>query len=158
DTENSAAEQVKAAEATVRETVETQFLRLYEARATAQIARSSQTQLNEQLMVAKSKLQAGVLTTADVLRVQVAVANAQQQEIQAQAQEQVARAALLTAIGAAPTDTSVDFEEPKALENVPSEAPALDTAFTQAQQRRPELASSRLDLSAAEHRSDARLY
>ena len=158
DTVESAAQQVHVAEAAVREGVETQYLRLFEARATEGIAQSSQQQLAEQVAVAKSKLAAGVLTTADVLRLEVAVANAKQQEIQAQVSEQVSRAAILTAIGAEPTDTTLDFEEPKELEKTPGPSPSLADAFAQAQKSRPELAAARLDVSAAEHRARSRLF
>ena len=91
-------------------------------------------------------------------RLEVAVANAKQQEIQAQVSEQVSRAAILTAIEAEPTDTTVDFEEPRELEKTPGPSPSLADAFAQAQKSRPELAAAQFNVSAEEHRARSHLY
>jgi outer membrane protein len=146
------AEQLKAQEDGIAEQVRTQYLRLWEAKATEDIARSSQEELNEQLAVSKSKLAAGVLTTADVLRVEVAVANARQQEIQAKAQEEVSRATLLALLNVPPTDITVDFAEPKDLENAPA-PPNLADAVQKADAQRPELAAAHYAESATSHQS-----
>src|SRR5579883_631696 len=73
----------KTVEQTVREAVESGFLRFFEAKAAEEIARASQAQLADQIQLAKARIAAGVLTNADLLRVEVAAANARQQEIQA---------------------------------------------------------------------------
>jgi outer membrane protein len=158
DATGAAEQQVKVAEAALREEVQTQFLRLFEARATEDIAKASQQQLAEQLGIAKSKLAAGVLTTADVLRLQVAAANARQQEIQAQVQEQVSRVAILTDVGLPPDDSTVDFVEPAELEDAGATTPGLTDALAQASKSRPELASARIELSATQHRSQSRTF
>jgi outer membrane protein len=157
DQAGAADQQAKASEAGLREELQTLFLRLFEARATKDIAKTSQEQLGEQLTVAQSKLAAGVLTNADVLRVKVAVANARQQEIQAQAQEESSRAALLADLNLMQTDDSVDFEEPTALENAPP-PPTLTDALSQADGHRPEIAGARLVQSAATHQGWGRLF
>lgn len=153
----AADQQVKGLEAGLREEIQTLFLRLFEARATKEIARTSQEQLNEQLGVAKSKLAAGVLTNADVLRVDVAVANARQQEIQAAAQEMVSRAGILADLNLPQTDDSVDFGQPAALENAPP-PPSLGEALGKADASRPEIAASRLVQSATSHQAWGRLF
>jgi outer membrane protein TolC len=157
DRGRASAEQEKVTEDAIREEVQTQFLRLFEARATEDIARTSQAQLNEELTVTESRLTAGVATNADVLRTKVAVANARQQEIQAQAQEQVARAALLADLNEPATDTSLDFAEPTSLENAPA-PPALQDAVTKAEHSRPELAGARYVQSAADHSHLASIF
>jgi outer membrane protein TolC len=152
DNAAAAAANEHALENNIREAVETQYLRLYEARATEDIARTSQQQLNEQLTVARSKLAAGVLTNADVLRVVVAVANARQQEIQAQAAEQVAHAAILAQLNMAATDETLDFAEPTELETAPA-PPALAEAVAIADRDRPELDAAHHVQAAAGHQS-----
>ncbi len=146
-----------AVDTDIREEVQRQFRQLFEARAMVEVAGVSKKQLSEQLEVARAKLKAGVLTNADVLRLQVAVANAQQQEIQAGAQEEVARAALVSAIGLAPDDTSVDFAEPTLLEEA-SEPPQLSAAILQAEQNRPEVRAASLTAQSADQHASARLF
>ncbi len=149
---------VKAAENAVREQVQTGYLRLFEARALAETARASQEQLVEQVNAAKAKEHAGAGTTADVLRVQVAVANARQQELQAVAQEETARAGLLIAIGLPPTDGSVDFAEPAALENEAAAIPEQGSAIQHAFELRPEVSSARLLSHAADLHERSALF
>jgi outer membrane protein len=156
DVAMSADAELRAAQAGVREDVQTEFLRLFEARALAEIAQASQKQLAEQIAVAQAKLKAGVLTRADVLRLQVAAANARQQEIQAGAEEQVARANLLEALGRRSDDVSVTFAEPVALESVADAPPQLTAAIDGALVRRPELESAQRQASAAQTRALAR--
>ena len=104
--------QLHAAEDQIRSQVRAGYLRYFEAKALQDIARSSQHELGEQVTVAQARVKAGVLTTADVLRVQVALGNAQQQEIVARTQAEIARARLLIAIGLGPDDTSVELIDP----------------------------------------------
>lgn len=155
---DAAGQSVKAEENSVREQVQTGFLRLFEARALGQTARASQEQLGEQVNAAKARERAGAGTTADVLRVQVAVANARQQELQALAQEETARAGLLIAIGLSPVDTAVDFAEPAALEN---DAPADQDQAGMIQHAfalRPEVSATRLLSQAADLHARSALF
>jgi outer membrane protein len=149
---------VQGGEAAIREAVETGYLRYFEAKATEDIAKTSEAELREQEQLAEVRLKAGVLTRADVLRLTVAEANARQQEIQAQAQEQITRAALLTAIGLTPQDTNVVFVEPQALENAPM--PPLDEV--EAQQRafhkRPEAVAKLYDYNSAVYQSRSAFF
>ncbi len=142
-----------AAEAAVREQVREQLLRLYEARALGEIAKASVAQLSEQLQVARSRVEAGVLTNADALRVETALANARQQVIQAQAQEQSEKAGLLIAVGESPY-APVDFAEPILPE--PAALPGLEPAVQLARSRRPELEGARRAETAASRRATAR--
>ena len=93
-TEGSAADraQIAADEADLRANVETQFLRVFEAQALEQIASASVHELGEQVTVAKARLASGVITQADLLRIEVAVANAEQQALEAHSQGATARA------------------------------------------------------------------
>jgi outer membrane protein TolC len=148
---------VRAAEAAVREEVETGFLRIFEARALAATARAAVQQLGEQVEVMKSKLKIGVATNADVLRLQVAVANARQQEIQANAQEKVSRSALLAALGRSVDDASTDFEEPTELEADGASVRPLSEALESAMARRPEIMAVSLQAQAASQHTRAKL-
>ncbi|MFT3712098.1 MAG: TolC family protein [Archangium sp.] len=148
---------VVATERAAREAVETNYLRLYEARAAREVAQASQKQLAEQLVVSKARVEAGAMTNADVLRVEVARANIQQQELQAGVQESAARASLLTMLGF-PLDADVDFAAPLTLEAeadkpVPSVADATSTALS----TRSDLQQQVRLLDAAEATSRSRL-
>ncbi len=159
--EQSAAQraQVAAAEADLRATVETQFLRVFEAQALEQIAGASIHELGEQVTVAKARLQSGVITNADLLRIQVAVANAQQQALEARSQAQTARAQLFAAIGIAPGDAAeLALVEPTERLNAarnPKPAGTLGSLLPLAAQRRPELAQVAHLVSAAERQRRA---
>ncbi len=146
----SAQEDLKTAEADVREQVETQFLAVFEARALAGIAKSSLGQLQKQAQITAVKLAHGVATRADLLRVQVAIANARQQGIQADVQERSARAALLASMGLPPGTTGLDFAAPADPEAQP-EGPAAAEAQQFAQGHRPEIASAAHAEAAAHH-------
>lgn len=147
---------VAAARAQLVESVQVGFLRYFEAKALAGVARASERELAEQVNVAQAKVKAGVLTNADLLRVQVALANAQQQEIQAESQAQVARANLLAAIGIDPTDASVALVEPTSLLTPPGPLPADREAADVALRRRPEIARDKLAAASAAHSRAAR--
>lgn len=148
----------KTLEGNLRAGVRAQFLRMFEARALAGIARASQEQLREQQAVAKERLAAGVLTPADLLRLDVAAANARQQEIQARAAEQTARSNLLIALGRQPHDASVDFVEPVTPEKADEREGELPLLVGRAVQRRTELRSAALLAQAAEANSRSRTY
>ena len=159
--EQSAAQraQVAAGEADLRATVETQFLRVFEAQALEQIAAASIHELGDQVTVAKARLASGVITNADLLRIEVAVANAQQQSLEARSQAQTAHAQLFAAIGLAPADAA-DFTlvEPTERLNAarnPKAAGTLGSLLPLAAQRRPELAQYAHLVSAAERQRRA---
>jgi outer membrane protein len=156
-TEASAA-QVQSAELSLRQTIETLYLRVFEARALEGTALASERELNDRLQVARAQLATGVLTEADVLRVQVAAANARQQAIQAHSQELVARAGLLALIGLPADDASVSFAEPRSLLESGQTRPDAAAAQDQALSGRPEILQTRLSLQAGEHQRRARLY
>ena len=144
-TEQSAADrsQIAAAESDLRQNVETQFLRIFEAKALEEIAASSARELGEQVTVAKARLVSGVITQADLLRIEVAVANADQQALEAHSQGQTARAQLFAAIGVAPAEAAeLTLVEPTARLNAARSKPAagsLEALLPQAHARRPEL-------------------
>ena len=152
------AAQVQSAELSLRQAVETMYLRVFEARALEGTALASERELNDRLEVARAQLATGVLTEADVLRVQVAAANARQQAIQAHSQELVARAGLLALMGLSADDASVSFAEPKSLLESGQTRPEAAAAQNHALSGRPEILQTRLSLEAGEHQRRARLY
>jgi len=149
---------VRTMEANLRDDVRSEFLRMFEARTLAGVAHASQGQLAEQIAVAKEKLAAGVLTPADVLRLNVAAANARQQEIQATAAEQVSRATLLVAIGHEPEDQAVNFVEPATPESAEATEGELAPLVAKALQDRSEIRSATLAAKAASASSRSRTY
>jgi len=154
--ESAAQADLHTTEASIKEAVVSQLLALFEARALGEIAHASVAQLSEQLQVARARLGAGVITRADVLRIETAAANAQQQEIQAQAQEQTQRAGLLVALGESPDTKDLDFADPDLPE--PAEAPPLPTFLARARAKRPELESARFSEESAARTARARGY
>lgn len=133
---------VKVSQAAVTQAVRTAYLQFFEARALEQIAASSVGELAEQVTVNQARLKAGVITNADLLRVQVAHANARQQQIGAHAQGLVARTNLLDAIGL-PVDSTVEFVEPTTLLSMSAQPmPDLHAATADAERRRPEVAQA----------------
>jgi outer membrane protein TolC len=152
--------QLAAAEAELRQVVETQFLRFFEAQALEQIAASSVRELSEQVTVAKARLATGVITQADLLRIEVAVANARQQGLQAHSQNQVARAQLLAAMGvAADAAGDITLVEPTALLRAARPAPrVMASLLPEARRRRPELAQQYHLVLAADDQARARTY
>jgi len=145
-------------EANLRDEVRAEFLRMFEARTLAGVAHASQDQLAEQIAVAKEKLAAGVLTPADVLRLNVAAANAKQQEIQASASEQVSRATLLVAIGREPEDQAVSFVEPATPQSADAAESDLAPLVAKALNGRSEVHSATLVAKAASMSSRSRTY
>jgi outer membrane protein len=148
-----------ALRANTKADVEVGFLRLFEAAAMEQIAKTSEAELTEEVQVTKARVDAGVLTNADLLRVQVAVANAKQDEIVAHTQGAVARANLLGVIGLPMDSADVDFAEPKDLLTRAHVAlPQGAEAEKQALALRPELRQRRFAVEAAkQHYESGRL-
>jgi outer membrane protein TolC len=145
----------EVAEAALREELQTQYLRLFEARALRQIAQASQEELSQQVSNTAVKVKAGTLTNADLLRVQVALSNARQQEIVAVTSETVARTSLLSAIGRLPDDGTLEFVEPTRLLEQSQQriAPASLTP-----ERRPEVRAAEMQADAAHHDERSRFY
>jgi outer membrane protein len=151
--------QLETARSDLRAAVQSQYLRLFEAKALEDIAKASEGELSEQITVTQARVTAGVLTTADLLRVQVAVANAKQQEIQAHSQGEIARANLLGAMGLPQSDTHTAFAEPAALlETGHAAPPSVADAEQRALRDRSELKEKRLDVEAAHHVAKGRLF
>jgi outer membrane protein len=139
----------------MREEIQTQYLRLFEARALRQVAQASQAELSQQVSNTAVKVKAGTLTNADLLRVQVALSNARQQEIIAVTSETVARASLLSAIGRSPDDVSLEFIEPTQLLEQ-SQKPVASARLTPEQ--RPEVRSAALQAEVAHHDERSHFY
>ncbi|HNI59356.1 MAG TPA: TolC family protein [Pseudomonadota bacterium] len=150
--------QIKVVQAAVRKGVRIAFLRHFEAKAMEEIAQQSEKELSEQVTIAEAKLKAGVLTHADVLRVKVAVANAQQQEIVAHTQAEVARVSILVAMGGSPDD-GVQLQAPtELLLTSRGEVGAYGESLSRAWQARPELQTARLVIDARQHQERSRLW
>ncbi len=160
--EQSAADraQVAAGEADLRANVETLFLRVFEARALEEIAAASVRDLSEQVTVAKARLASGVITNADLLRIEVAVANAQQQALEARSQQQTSRAQLMAALGVGPAEAAeLTLVEPTERLNRARDAKApgtLQMLLPEATRRRPELAQQAHLVLAAQRQRSAR--
>jgi outer membrane protein TolC len=154
--------QIAAAEADLRANVETQFLRIFEAQALEQIAASSVRELSDQVTVAKARLTSGVITQADLLRIEVAVANAQQQGLEAHSQGQTSRAQLFAAIGLGPADAAeLTLVEPSARltgARARGAAPPLATLLPRTQAQRPELMQQAHLVAAADRQVSAHGY
>jgi outer membrane protein len=151
--------QLAAAEADVRQAVATEFLRYFEALSIGQIADASARQLGGEVEEARARLASGVITKADLLRLEVAVANANQQGLQARSQAQVARATLFAAIGLRPDDTDVTLVEPRALLAAARTPPGrFEALLPNAHARRPELVERLRLVDAADRQARARAY
>jgi outer membrane protein len=158
--EQSAADrsQIAAAESDLRQNVETLFLHIFEAKALEEIAASSARDLGEQVTVAKARLASGVITQADLLRIEVAVANAVQEGLEAHSQGQTARAQLFAAIGVAPSEAAeLTLVEPTArLDAARAKAAGSpDALLAQARARRPELAQQAHLVLAADRQTSS---
>lgn len=149
--------QLQVAQQAVLQGIRTAYLRHFEAKALEEIAQQSEKELSEQVTIAQAKLKAGVLTNADVLRVQVAVANAQQQEIVGRTQADIARASILITLGISP-DEAVELVEPTALiQTSRTELGNYKSSIERALTTRPELLTARLSIETAQHQQRARL-
>jgi outer membrane protein TolC len=142
--------------AQVTQLVRSSFLQYFQAKALEVIARASEAELQSQVTVAQARLRAGTLTNADVLRVQVAAANAQQQELFATSQATSARATLLAALGLDAGDPDIELVEPTNLMPENPSIPNYRDAAAQALRQRPELAQLKLTLDSAQHQKSAR--
>jgi outer membrane protein len=146
----------KVTEAQVVQLVRTIYLQYFEARALEEIAAASVTELADQVTVAQARLKAGVITNADLLRVQVAQANARQQQIAAHTQAVVAKANLLDTIGLR-ADAAVELAEPTSLLTMAAQAlPDVGAATHEAATKRPELLQAEKSELAAAHARTAR--
>jgi outer membrane protein TolC len=163
-TEQSAGDraQIAASEADLRANVESQFLRVFEAQALEQIAGSSVHELGDQVTVAKARLASGVITQADLLRIEVAVANAEQQALEAHSQGVTSRAQLFAAIGLSPVDaaelTLIAPEARLAAVRAKGSSPSLATLMPLARDHRPELARQAHLIQAADRQVGSRTY
>jgi len=131
-----------AAEADLRETIQTEFLRTFEAQAMKRIAETSAAELSDQVTVAQARLTTGVITKADLLRLQVAVANARQQALQAEGQARSSKAALFAAMGMRPDQgAALTLVEPQGLLSAARGAAPVnaESLLTGAHDKRPEV-------------------
>jgi outer membrane protein TolC len=147
----AAAQGVRASEDDLKAAMRIAFLRCFEARASEDLALASAQQLDDQVQVTQAKVNAGVLTTADLLRVKVAADNARQQAIVARSQSEIARAQILSAIGLRP-DSPVELVEPAGLL---AEAAPAPMGYDEAARMRHEVAAARAAAASAEHRKKA---
>ena len=141
--------------ATLRTLVRTQFVRLFEARALAQTAIASQQSLEEQVEDARQEVAAGVLTQTDVLRLEVAAAEAKQQVIASLADAASLHADLMEMLNLADGDLAVEFVEPEILPVRPASLPAVPALRLHALAHRPELLAGGLHAAAAKARARA---
>ena len=128
-------------EAARRETalrVTESYYRLLQAERLSEVAVASVEQLGAQLRQANSFHTNGIVSRDDVLRAELAVANAQQRLIQSRARVTLERAHLAVLMGM-PPDSPIDAQ-PLPADRVPSREPlSLEQAETAAEARRVEL-------------------
>jgi outer membrane protein TolC len=105
------------------------YMRTLESARLSEVAAASVEQLSSQLKEAQSLYQNGVVSQTDVLRAQVAVANAKQRVVQLRGQELIAHARLAGAMGL-PAGTPI---EPRPLTQEPP--PRLAMAIDEAERR-----------------------
>jgi outer membrane protein TolC len=157
----SSAEGLKEAqrglEGVVRESMASGYLRYFEAKAAEDIARTSQSQLEDQVGLVAARLKAGTATNADRLRLEVAVSNAKLQRIQAQASESQLRTALLLAMGLEPS-SPIELLQPTALETRAGPEVTEAEARDRAAHRRPEVLRALKDEEAARHHATASYF
>ena len=148
---------VSTGEQDLRTNVELGLLQLFQARAEKGIAQASHDQLADQLKVAQAEYKDGALTNADVLRFQVAAANAAQQVIQAQVDEDNAKDQLLGLLGLLNEDRStIEFADPTedlGRRELPKESDRDLQGF--AEGHRPELIAAQDTADAAWHRKQS---
>ncbi|HWE29599.1 MAG TPA: TolC family protein [Polyangia bacterium] len=150
--------QLKVAQAATVQAVRTAYLQTYEARALEQIAIASVTELQDQVKVSQARLKAGVITNADLLRVQVAEANARQQQIVAHTSGITTTAQLLNALGLRPDD-DVELVEPTTLLDQSATAlPDLGAATSHAEANRPEVLQLKHSTLSADRNRTARYF
>lgn len=147
----------QAAAAALGEQVRTTYLRLFEALAQQEIARTSVEQLQKQVLDADARYRAGTITNADLLRFQTAAANAQQQFIQAQTEALVDRQGLLTYLARNPEDLSIEFVEPEDLERMAAQPvpQPVDSLINQSLAQRPEVHRAMAQADAARENDKA---
>jgi outer membrane protein TolC len=119
------------------------YYRLLQAERLAEVAVESVDQLDGQLKQANSFHDAGVVSRADVLRAELALANAKQRVIQARAQVALGRARLASVMGMSQS-TSVDAI---ALASEPQ--PSAEIPLEQAEQKAH---TDRIELRELDHR------
>ena len=152
-------ERIKATDARLIETVRNGFLRYFEALAAADVAKASETELADQLRIARVRQRAGVITIADRLRVQVALANAHQQEVEAQAEAEIARTSLLDTIGLDVEDEAIVLEEPTTLLDIAARPVADRPAVARAAVgRRPAVRAAQRGYEAAVATQRSRIF
>ncbi len=119
------------------------YYRLLQSERLAEVAVESVDQLDGQLKQANSFHDAGVVSRADVLRAELALANAKQRVIQARAQVALGRARLASVMGMPPS-ASVDAI---ALTSEPQ--PSVEIPLEQAEQKAH---SNRVEFHELDHR------
>jgi outer membrane protein len=155
----SIAEGVNADDAKLVENVRNGFLRYFEAVAAEGVAKDSETELAEQLQVAQAREKNGVITIADRLRVQVALANAREQRVTAHAQADIARTHVLDMVGLDVADDTITLDEPSQLLHEAGDAlPERATATRDALAHRPEIRQAQLAYESVAASRKARGY
>jgi len=134
------------------------YLRTVETARLSEVAAASVDQLNAQLKESQSLYANGVVSQTDVLRAQVAVANARQRVIQLRGQQTIARANLAAAMGM-PAGTAIE-PQPLSGDPPPPAVMTIDEAEQRAIAGRVELRAIDKQLEQADkevHGAQARL-
>lgn len=127
-----------------------QYYRLLQAERLTEVAVASVDELEQQLKQANSFHDNGVVSRDDVLRAELAVANAQQRLIQARAQVKVARSSLAVTMGM-PSDAAIEAV-PRSSDTLPAvDRTSLEEADRVAETSRVELREVDKRIDQADH-------
>ena len=132
----------------VYRTTET-YLRLLQAIDLRKIGEDAVKDIAEQEKTARALVGAGTLISADLLRTQVALAQAKQDLLRAEAAVGGARAGLATLIGL-PVATEIEPERVDGAK-LPALPPSVEALLPEAERKRPEVAAADQRAGAAEH-------
>jgi outer membrane protein len=131
------------------------YLRLLQAIDLRKIGEDAVKDIAEQEKTARALVDAGTLISSDLLRTQVALAQAKQDLLRAEAQVGSVRAGLASLIGL-PVATEIEPERVDGAK-LPALPPAVEAVLPQAERRRPEVQAANARAQAADHSGKAAL-
>ena len=142
---------VQASRLSVTETVTEEYMNAVLQQALVEVAQTRLTAENEQVRVTQAKVSTGRSAPVDLLREQAEQADAQQALLAIQNEASLALVSLKTALGVSQESTFTLSDTLDGLSGAGVSLPAtLQDALRQAEVRRPELASAKKQVEAAE--------
>lgn len=143
----AAADDYRSDELKVRSAVRQTYWNLYKLRATQQVLELTLRQLQARIRDAENLQTAGLLTSSDVLKLRVQLANTRAQLLDLQSQEQSLAVQLNNLVGL-PLNTTIRLtSDPRVDDSLDTN---LDQIVAEATQKRPDITASQARLRAAE--------